>query len=78
MRAEAQASVDQINQAMALVRRFLDWDRALRKVSPEAQAAAKARGAGAEKTLSAAREVAENVCALSAFRYVDLSSMCAV
>ena len=32
MRAEAQASVDQINQAMALVRRFLDWDRALRRL----------------------------------------------
>ncbi|WCT74050.1 peptide chain release factor 2 [Sphingomonas naphthae] len=32
MRAEAQAHVDQINQAMALVRRFLDWDRALRRL----------------------------------------------
>jgi peptide chain release factor 2 len=32
MRAEAQASVDQINQAMALVRRFLDWERALRRL----------------------------------------------
>ncbi|MES2498032.1 MAG: PCRF domain-containing protein, partial [Pseudomonadota bacterium] len=32
MRAEAQASVDQINQAMALVRRFLDWDRAMRRL----------------------------------------------
>ena len=32
MRAEAHASVDQINQAMALVRRFLDWERALRRL----------------------------------------------
>ena len=32
MRAEAQALVDQINAAMALVRRFLDWDRALRRL----------------------------------------------
>ncbi len=32
MRAEAQAHVDQINQALELVRRFLDWDRALRKL----------------------------------------------
>lgn len=32
MRAEAQAHVDQINQALALVRRFLDWDRALRRL----------------------------------------------
>ena len=32
MRAEAQAHVDQINQAVALVRRFLDWDRALRRL----------------------------------------------
>ena len=68
----------QLYTQLANLRRLMDWDRALRKVSPEAQAAAKARGAGAEKTLSAAREVAENVCALSAFRYVDLSSMCAV
>jgi peptide chain release factor 2 len=28
MRAEAQAHVDQINAATALLRRFLDWDRA--------------------------------------------------
>ena len=32
MRAEAQASVDQINAALALLRRFLDWDRALRRL----------------------------------------------
>ena len=32
MRAEAQAHVDQINQSVALVRRFLDWDRALRRL----------------------------------------------
>jgi len=32
MRAEAQAHVDQVNQAVALVRRFLDWDRALRRL----------------------------------------------
>ena len=30
MRAEAQAHIDQINAATALLRRFLDWDRALR------------------------------------------------
>ena len=30
MRAEAQAHVDTINDALALLRRFLDWDRALR------------------------------------------------
>jgi peptide chain release factor 2 len=28
MRAEAQAHVDTINDALALLRRFLDWDRA--------------------------------------------------
>ncbi len=32
MRAEAQASVDQINAALDLLRRFLDWDRALRRL----------------------------------------------
>jgi peptide chain release factor 2 len=32
MRAEAQAHIDQINAAMALVRRFLDWDRAVRRL----------------------------------------------
>jgi peptide chain release factor 2 len=32
MRAEAQAYVDQINQSLDLVRRFLDWDRALRRL----------------------------------------------
>ena len=32
MRAEAQAHVDQINSALALLRRFLDWDRALRRL----------------------------------------------
>ena len=32
MRAEAQAHVDQINAATALLRRFLDWDRALQRL----------------------------------------------
>lgn len=32
MRAEAQAHVDTINDALALLRRFLDWDRALRRL----------------------------------------------
>ncbi len=32
MRAEAQAFADQINAALALLRRFLDWDRALRRL----------------------------------------------
>jgi peptide chain release factor 2 len=32
MRAEAQAHVETINAAMALVRRFIDWDRALRRL----------------------------------------------
>ncbi|KQM26565.1 MULTISPECIES: peptide chain release factor 2 [unclassified Sphingomonas] len=32
MRAEAQAHVDKINDALALLRRFLDWDRALRRL----------------------------------------------
>ena len=32
MRAEAQAHIDRINEALALVRRFLDWDRALRRL----------------------------------------------
>jgi len=32
MRAEAQAHVDQIKAALALLRRFLDWDRALRRL----------------------------------------------
>src|SRR5213595_860745 len=32
MRAEAQAHIDQINAATALLRRFLDWDRALRRL----------------------------------------------
>jgi len=32
MRAEAQSHVDQINAALALLRRFLDWDRALRRL----------------------------------------------
>jgi peptide chain release factor 2 len=32
MRAEAQAHIDQINGALALLRRFLDWDRALKRL----------------------------------------------
>src|SRR3546814_12143739 len=32
MRAEAQAHVDTINEALALLRRFLDWDRALHRL----------------------------------------------
>jgi peptide chain release factor 2 len=32
MRAEAQAHIDQIDAAMALVRRFIDWDRAVRRL----------------------------------------------
>ncbi|MEY3703460.1 MAG: peptide chain release factor 2 [Pseudomonadota bacterium] len=32
MRAEAQAHVDQINQAVTLLRRFLDWDRAIKRL----------------------------------------------
>ena len=32
MRAEAQAHVDTINDALTLLRRFLDWDRALRRL----------------------------------------------
>jgi len=32
MRAEAQAHVDTIHEALALLRRFLDWDRALRRL----------------------------------------------
>ena len=32
MRAEAQASIDQIGSALALLRRFLDWDRALKRL----------------------------------------------
>ena len=32
MRAEAQAHVDRINAATALLRRFLDWDRAMRRL----------------------------------------------
>ena len=32
MRAEAQAHVDQIRSALDLIRRFLDWDRALRRL----------------------------------------------
>ncbi len=33
MRAEAQSHVDQINQALDLLRRFLDWDRALKRLN---------------------------------------------
>ena len=32
MRAEAHAHVDTINEALALLRRSLDWDRALRRL----------------------------------------------
>ncbi len=32
MRAEAQASIDQIRSALGLLRRFLDWDRALKRL----------------------------------------------
>src|SRR5918998_1925082 len=32
MRAEAQAHIEQINAALELLRRFLDWDRALRRL----------------------------------------------
>jgi peptide chain release factor 2 len=33
MRAEAQTSIDQIRAALALLRRFLDWDRALKRLA---------------------------------------------
>jgi peptide chain release factor 2 len=33
VRAEAQAHIDQINAATALLRRFLDWDRANQRLS---------------------------------------------
>jgi peptide chain release factor 2 len=33
MRAEAQTHVDQVKAALALLRRFLDWDRALKRIS---------------------------------------------
>jgi peptide chain release factor 2 len=33
MRAEAQAHIDQINSATALLRRFLDWDKAQRRLA---------------------------------------------
>ena len=32
MRAEGQAHIDRINAALALVRKFLDWERALRRL----------------------------------------------
>src|SRR6476469_1596361 len=32
MRAEAQAHIDQVNSATELLRRFLDWDRALKRL----------------------------------------------
>jgi peptide chain release factor 2 len=32
MRAEALAHIDQINAALDLLRRFLDWDRALKRL----------------------------------------------
>src|SRR5690606_38685315 len=32
MRAEGQAYIDRIEAALALVRKFLDWDRALRRL----------------------------------------------
>jgi peptide chain release factor 2 len=32
MRAEAQASIDEIGSALDLIRRFLDWDRAVRRL----------------------------------------------
>ncbi|HEY0164764.1 MAG TPA: peptide chain release factor 2, partial [Sphingomicrobium sp.] len=32
MRAEAQAYADQIRSALDLLRRFLDWDRALKRL----------------------------------------------
>src|SRR4051794_9889600 len=32
MRSEAQAHIDQINAATALLRRFLDWDRAIKRL----------------------------------------------
>src|SRR5688500_11477353 len=32
MRAEAQASIDQIRSALDLLRRFLDWDKAMRRL----------------------------------------------
>src|SRR5215213_7698739 len=32
MRAEAQAAIDQVNAALALLRRFLDWDRAMKRL----------------------------------------------
>ena len=32
MRAEAQAYIDRINDALQLLRRFLNWDQALRRL----------------------------------------------
>ena len=46
MRAEAQAYVDQIRSALDLLRRFLDWDRALRRLDELERAGSRTRRCG--------------------------------
>ena len=46
MRAEAQAHIDQINAALALLRRFLDWDRALKRLERAQRARSRTRRCG--------------------------------
>ena len=56
MRAEAQAHVDQINQALALVRRSLDWDRALRRLDGKARGLSRRVGEGANTETRAGQD----------------------
>ena len=46
MRAEAQTSIDQVKAALALLRRFLDWDRALKRLDELNARASRIRRSG--------------------------------
>jgi peptide chain release factor 2 len=84
MRAEAQAHIDRIEAALALVRKFLDWDRALRRLDElnarvedptlwnnpkDAEAVMKERGR-LEAAVGTVRDIGEQMA--DAVEYVEL------
>ena len=67
MRAEAQSHVDQINAATALLRRFLDWDRALKRLD---ELNAKVEDSTLWDDPKAAQEVMRSITGLGADGYI--------
>ena len=75
MRAEAQAHIDEIKAATALLRRFLDWDRALRRLDAPAPGGIVAVGTVfTEEALALLAEAGARVVAFRKARWTDESA----